>query len=78
MEETLSRYEVIIECIVYSVPKGICADIYTQNKYLAERCIREYNLNVPTYRQIFHVNYYNSPLEKTGSGKIKRKVNQYE
>lgn len=78
LEETLSRYEVIIECIVYSVPKGICADIYTQNKYLAERCIREYNLNVPTYRQIFHVNYYNSPLEKTGSGKIKRKVNQYE
>lgn len=78
LEKTLSRYEDIIECMIYSVPKGICADIYTQDQHMAEKCIRDYNLSVPTYRQIFHVNYYNTPLEKTGSGKIKRKANRYE
>lgn len=78
LEELLYRCEYILECMVYSVPKGICADVYTLEQSAAASYIREYNRSVPTYHQIFRVNYYNTPLEKTGSGKIKRKENQYE
>lgn len=78
LEETLYQSEAIKECMVYSVPKGICADVYTDDQKAAKQYIEEYNQSVPTYRQIFRVNYSEIPLEKTGSGKIKRKENRYE
>lgn len=78
LEELLYRCKYILECMVYSVRKGICADVYTLEQSAVASYIREYNRNVPTYHQIFRVNYYNTPLEKTGSGKIKRKENRYE
>lgn len=78
LEEILNQSKAIKECMVYSIPKGICADIYTEEQEKAKRYIEEYNLGVPTYRQIIHVNYSDVPLEKTESGKIKRKENQYE
>ncbi len=78
LEEILGRCEDILECLVYSVPKGICADIYTKDRPAAAAYIKNYNHSVPTYRQIFRINYSDAPLEKTGSGKIKRKENQYE
>lgn len=78
IEGILNKCEVIIESMVYSIPKGICADVYTKEKLVAERYVKEYNENVPTYRQILYVNYYSNPLKKTGSGKIIRKENRYE
>lgn len=78
IEGELGQYHEIMECMVYGMPKGICADIYTKDEKAAAQKVKEYNRSVPTYRQIFKANYYDAPLEKTGSGKIKRKENRYE
>lgn len=78
VEEKLGRCSQILECMVYGDVKGICADIYAQDAEGAERYVKEYNQTVPTYRQIYKVYYYDCPLEKTGSGKIRRKINRYE
>ena len=67
----------ILECMVYSDGKGICADIYTEKDTAAADFIKRYNEGVPLYRQVYKVNYSSAPLEKTGSGKIKRKENVY-
>lgn len=67
----------ILECMVYGDGKGICADIYASNQSSAEKFIKGYNEEVPLYRQIYKVHYSDTPLEKTGSGKIKRKENVY-
>lgn len=67
----------ILECMVYSDGKGICADVYTENKPAAADFIKKYNENVPLYRQVYKVTYSAAPLAKTGSGKIKRKENTY-
>ena len=67
--------EAIEECMVYSDGKGICADVYTTEPEIADRFIKAYNENMPLYRQVYKINYTTTPLEKTGSGKIKRKAN---
>ena len=67
--------EAIQECMVYSDGKGICADVYTAEPDTAAAFIKAYNEEMPMYRQVYKVNYSATPLEKTGSGKIKRKVN---
>ncbi len=77
VEEVLYRNNIILECMVYNEKKGICADIYTEKPELAKKAVRAYNETVPKYRQIYKVNYFDTPLEKTGSGKIKRKENVY-
>lgn len=66
----------ILECMVYSDGKGICADVYTENKDAAAAYIKEYNNEMPMYRQVYKVNYSSEPLEKTSTGKIKRKENK--
>ena len=63
----------IIECIVYSDGVGIAADVYTRDKEKVIDYVRTYNESIPLYRRIHKVNYFSAPLEKTGSGKIKRK-----
>ena len=66
----------IPECMVYSDGKGICADVYTTNREEAAAFIKAYNRNMPMYRQVYKVNYSSEPLEKTSTGKIKRKENK--
>lgn len=66
----------ILECMVYSDGKGICADVYTENQEAAAAYIKEYNYGMPMYRQVYKVNYSATPLEKTSTGKIKRKENK--
>lgn len=78
VEATLMECDAVIECMVYSIPKGICADIVTQNPEAAAAHVKAYNQRNPIYKQIFKANYLSEPLPKTGSGKIKRKANQYE
>lgn len=68
----------ILECMVFGDGTGICADVYTDNQDAVSAFIKEYNKGTPAYRQVYKVNYSAVPLEKTGSGKIKRKVNIYE
>ena len=63
----------VLECMVYSDGKGICADLYTHDEKEASDCIKNYNETMPLYRKVYKVNYQDIPLEKTGSGKIKRK-----
>ena len=77
IEEKLSGCEDVLECMVYSEPKGICADIYTENEAVVSEYVKQYNESMPRYRQIYKVNIQSEPLEKTGSGKIKRKENVY-
>lgn len=77
IEAKFGECEAILECMVYSDRKGICADVYTENEKTATDFIREYNEQMPMYRQVYKVNFYTTPLEKTGSGKIKRKENIY-
>lgn len=77
LEEKLGECDAILECMVYGDKRGICADIYAKNSEFAASFIKDYNGNVPTYRQIYKVNYYEEPLPKTASGKIKRKENEY-
>lgn len=77
IEAQFSKCPEILECLVYSDKKGICADVYTINESAASDFIKKYNEEVPLYRQVRKVTYSPAPLEKTGSGKIKRKENTY-
>ena len=77
IEAAFSECPEILESMVYNDAKGICADVYTKEKAACAAFIRKYNDSVPLYRQVYKVNYSASPLEKTGSGKIKRKENAY-
>lgn len=76
IEAAWGKSEYILECMVYSDGKGICADVYTENEKAAASYIREYNDNMPLYRQVYKVSYSAVPLEKTSTGKIKRKENK--
>lgn len=75
IEAKFSECHDILESLVYSDGKGICADVYAEDHEAAKEFIKNYNNSVPMYRQVYKVNYLSSPLEKTGSGKIKRKGN---
>ena len=77
IESQFGECKDILECMVFSDGKGICADVYTENKPAAADFIKKYNENVPLYRQVYNVTFSAVPLAKTGSGKIKRKENTY-
>lgn len=77
LEETISECSAVIECVVYNDKKGICMDVYTEDEETVKKTVRNYNQSVPQYRQIYKVNYFTVPLEKTSTGKIKRKGNAY-
>lgn len=77
IEAQFSKCPEILECLVYGDKKGICADVYAVNESAATDFIKKYNEEVPLYRQVYKVYYSSAPLEKTGSGKIKRKENAY-
>lgn len=76
IEATFGECEAVEECLVYSDGKGICADVFTKAPDIARAFIKEYNETMPMYRQVYKVNYFENPLPKTGSGKIKRKENR--
>lgn len=73
IEAKWAEFGPVLECLVYGDGRGICADVYTTDKPEAMRYIKAYNESVPTYHQVYKVNYFEKPLEKTASGKIKRK-----
>lgn len=73
LESRLGECPAIAECLVYGDGRGLCADVCTQDPEAAEAFIRHYNQTMPLYRQIYKVTCTRSPLEKTGTGKIKRK-----
>ncbi len=75
IEAKFGSCEDILECLVYSDGKGICADVYTLKEDAAAAFIKAYNEEMPFYRQVYKTFYQAEPLEKTGSGKIKRKIN---
>ena len=77
IEATLGNCEAILECLVYTDGKGICADIYTTGRTEAMQFINDYNERVPMYHQLYKLSYFDKPLEKTASGKIKRKNKEY-
>lgn len=77
IEAKLGNCDAILECMVYSNGIGICADVFSENHDASADFINNYNEGVPLYRQVYKVNYSTKPLEKTGSGKIKRKENVY-
>lgn len=75
IEAQFGNCESILECMVYADGKGICADVYSHNQEDSAIFIKKYNKSVPRYQQVYKINYTTTPLEKTGSGKIKRKAN---
>lgn len=75
IEAVWSRCSAIQECLIYADDKGICADVYVSNREQAAQFIRDYNGSVPRYHQVYKVLYSETPLEKTASGKLKRKGN---
>lgn len=75
IESALGNCEAILECLVFGDGKGLCADVYVADKAEAAQYIKKYNENVPMYHQVYKVFYSEVPLEKTASGKIKRKDN---
>lgn len=75
IEAALGACEAIAECLVYSDGKGICADVFADDRDAAAAYIRAYNEKMPMYRQVYKVIYTEDPLPKTGSGKLKRKEN---
>lgn len=77
IEAALSVCPDVLECMVYGDKKGILADVYTNDEKNVAAFVKKYNEQVPMYRQIYKVNYSDTPLEKTGIGKIKRKENEY-
>ena len=77
IEATLTQCDAVQECMVYGEVKGICADIYTTEPDTVAAFVKAYNESTPAYRQVYKVNYMDQPLEKTPSGKIKRKENKY-
>lgn len=77
IEDKFAQCPQILECLIFTDGRGICADIYTEDSTAASEFIKNYNQDVPMYRQVYKVNYSATPLEKTGSGKIKRKENVY-
>lgn len=77
IEATFALCDAIQECMVYGEVKGICADIYTADADTVAAFVKAYNESTPAYRQVYKVNYMDHPLEKTPSGKIKRKENKY-
>ena len=78
IEEILYSCSAVLECIVYGSPKGICADFYAQDQETITEYVRQYNAGVPLYRQIYKSNFSPIPLERTPSGKLKRKENKFE
>ena len=77
IEATFGSCPEILECMAYGDGKGICADVYTTDPDTVMAFIQKYNSGTPLYRQVYKVNCQDHPLEKTGSGKIKRKENVY-
>lgn len=73
IEAALGSCEAIRECLVYGDGKGICADVYTGEKTKAMQYMILYNSSVPRYHQVYKVFYSDIPLEKTASGKIRRR-----
>lgn len=75
IEARFGKCPQILECLVYSDGKGICADVYTRDEPACAAYIKAYNESMPMYRHVYKVHYMVQPLEKTASGKIKRKEN---
>lgn len=76
IEAKFDECAAIVESMVYSDGKGICADVYAENEEQAAAFIAQYNVSMPKYRQVYKVNYSAGPLERTATGKIKRKENK--
>lgn len=75
IEAALGNCEAIEECLVYGDEKGICADVFANDRETAAAYIKAYNETMPLTRQVYKVIYTAEPLPKTGSGKIGRKEN---
>lgn len=73
IEEIFCGCYAIKECLVYHDGKMICADVCTDNQKAAAEYIKTYNEKMPLYHRVQKVYYSDVPLEKTGSGKIKRR-----
>ncbi|WP_026519121.1 class I adenylate-forming enzyme family protein [Butyrivibrio sp. FCS006] len=74
LEQMLYLCDDIIECKVYEQDDRICALIYSKRgkEEIINKFIEELNTRVPTYKRIYRKRITNTPLEKTGIGKIKR------
>lgn len=72
LEAELLKLEGIRECRVRQQGEQIAADIYTEDEAVARESVRRFNRNSPSFKQIHIVYTRDTPLEKTGSGKIRR------
>ena len=74
LEKELYKCTFIYECIVYAENDRIGSSIYTDEEHSEDvkNYIIDLNARLPIYKRIYKKNILSRPLEKTGSGKIKR------
>ncbi|QFJ53885.1 class I adenylate-forming enzyme family protein [Pseudobutyrivibrio xylanivorans] len=74
LENELYKCEFIHECKVYAEGDRICTRIYADEdkKDLVAAYIADLNKRLPIFKRIYKKDIQSEPLEKTGSGKIKR------
>lgn len=86
IEKKFNDIESISEVLVYAEKNMIVADIYPNYSYFEDNkienpeeviisIVKEFNKTSKASHTIAKVNVLKTPLERTGSGKIKRKVN---
>lgn len=85
IEKKFNSYEIVSEILVYAENDSIVADIYPNYDYCEQNrienpadaitlIVKELNFNAKASHVISKVNVTDTPLERTESGKIKRKA----
>lgn len=73
LEENIQKIEMVKEVLVYDKEEKIVAEIYTETEGIEDK-ISELNKEMPSYKRIQKVIVRNTPFDKTGGQKIKRKL----
>ena len=78
IETEFLKIPYVDEVVVYGRDDILCAEIYTETpdkKDEIREKLREINENLPSYKQVKHVEFRDEEFEKTTTKKIKRKYN---
>ena len=75
VEKQFERCDAIKECLIRYSDKDnmLCLEVYTDHKETVAQLVEDYNEKMPLAFQIHRILYREEPLERTASGKIKRR-----
>ena len=78
IETEFLKIPCVDEVVVYGRDDMLCAEIYTETpdkKDEIRENLRTINENLPSYKQVKHIEFRDEEFEKTTTKKIKRKYN---